>query len=248
MNEDNKMNDEWETRSKIYDKLDWTSRQEYMGKFLKMCDLKSNYYVCDIGTGTGTIANVVSKYCKRVKAIDISEDMLNVARQKHNSENIDYKIMNAESIDFNSNMFDCVTARMCFHHINDQQAAVRNCHDILKPNGKFVISEGIPPPGARKFYTTMFKLKEKRRTYTIDDLTELLEDGVFKNIEFIIHKMPNVSIKNWLDNSGLSKKTCRKIYDMHLDSPEYIKKVYNMKIFDGDIFMDWLFAIVSGVK
>jgi hypothetical protein len=46
----------------------------------------------------------------------------------------------------------------------------------------------------------------------------------------------------------LNKNTCKKIYDVHLDSEEYIKKAYNMKILNGDIFMDWLIAIVSGVK
>jgi len=242
------MNEEWKKRSKLYDKLDWTNRQEYMEKFLKMCDLNSKYYLCDIGTGTGTIAHEVAEYVSKVEAIDISEDMLRIARQKNNSQNISYKIINAETLNHPPNTFDCVTARMCFHHINDQKKAVKRCYDVLKPGGKLVISEGIPPAGARRFYTEVFKLKEKRRTYTIDDLVELLENANFKNIDFVVHKMPNVGINNWLENSGLDKKICRKIYDMHLDSPGYIKKAYNMKICNGDIYMDWLFAIVSGVK
>jgi hypothetical protein len=77
---------------------------------------------------------------------------------------------------------------------------------------------------------------------------ELLEYGELKNITMEIHRMPNVSINNWLDNSGLNKNTCKKIYDVHLDCEEYIKRAYNMKILNGDIFMDWLIAIVSGVK
>jgi len=242
------MNDQWQKRSKVYDKLNWTNREEYMASFLKMCDLKSNYCICDVGTGTGTIANSLSDYCSKINAIDISEDMLKIARDNHNSKNISYKIMDAEHLDFKPNTFDCVTARMCFHHIKNQKKAVKNCYEILKPHGKFVISEGIPPNGARSFYTEMFKLKEKRRTYTLDSLVELVEYGGFKKIDFLIHKMPNVSINNWLENSGLDKKTCKKIYNMHLDSPDYIKKVYNMRVFNGDIYMDWLFAIVSGVK
>ena len=94
----------------------------------------------------------------------------------------------------------------------------------------------------------MFKLKEKRRTYTLDDLVELLEHGGLKNMAIEVHKMPSVSINNWLANSGKSRTVCKKIYDMHLDCEEYVKKVYNMKVLNGDIFMDWLIAIVSGVK
>lgn len=60
--------------------------------------------------------------------------------------------------------------------------------------------------------------------------------------------MPNVIINNWLNNSGLVENKCKKIYDMHLDCEDYIKKAYNMKILNGDIFMDWMIMIISGIK
>lgn len=239
---------EWGVRAAKYDNLEWTNRDKYMETFLKICDLKSNFYACDIGTGTGIIAHALAHYCKKIDAIDYSDAMLNIAKNKRRTNNISYKIMNAENLEFDSETFDCVTARMCFHHITHQEKAIKDCVRILKTGGKFVISEGIPPPGTRKFYTKMFKLKEKRRTYTLDDLVELLEHGGLKNIAIEVHKMPSVSINNWLTNSGKNKATCKKIYDMHLDCEEYVKKVYNMKILNGDIFMDWLIAIVSGVK
>lgn len=240
---------EWNIRASKYDNLDWTNREQYMEVFLKMCSLKSNFRACDIGTGTGIIAQVLAQYCQKVDAIDISSAMLKIAESKRKSKNINYKLMSAENIEFDSEIFDCVTARMCYHHIIHQDKAIKECVRILKSGGKFVISEGVPPPGTRKFYTEMFKLKEKRRTYTIDDLVELLvAHGGLKNIAIEFHKMPNVSINNWLANSGKSKAICKKIYDMHLDCEDYIKRAYNMKILDGDIFMDWLIAIVSGRK
>ena len=239
---------EWNVRAEKYDNLEWTNRDQYMEKLLKICDLKSDFHACDIGTGTGIIAQTVAHYCKKVDAIDYSKSMLAVAKNKRRKDNIRYKLMNAEKLDFSSDQFDIVTARMCFHHIAHQDKAISECVRVLKPNKKLVISEGIPPPGVRKFYTEMFKLKEKRRTYTIDDLVELLENGGLKNINLEIHKMPSVSINNWLANSGKDKATCKKIYDMHLDCEDYVKKAYNMKILKGDIFMDWLIAIVSGVK
>ena len=239
---------EWSVRAKKYDNLEWTNRDQYMETFLKICGLKSDFYACDIGTGTGIIAQTLAHYCKNVEAIDYSTSMLNIAKNKRRMSNIRYKLMNAEKLEFSSNIFDIVTARMCFHHIAHQEKAITECVRILKPSKKFIISEGIPPLGTRKFYTEMFKLKEKRRTYTLDDLVELLENGGLKNITFEIHKMPNVSINNWLANSGKNKPTCKKIYDIHLDCEDYIKKAYNMKVLDGDIFMDWLIAIVSGIK
>ena len=120
--------------------------------------------------------------------------------------------------------------------------------EIVKPKKKFVISEGVPPSGARNFYTKMFELKEVRRTYTIDDLVDLLADGGLKNINIETYRIQNVSISNWLSNSGLSRDVCDKIYDVHLDCDDYVKRAYNMEIVNGDILMDWITVIVSGNK
>ena len=191
---------EWNIRAEKYDNLDWSNRDKYMETFFKICDIKSNFYACDVGTGTGIIANALAKYCKKVDAIDYSDAMLKIARDKRNLDNINYISMNAEHLDFPLNTFDLVTARMCFHHITHQEKAIHECMRVLKNGGKLVLSEGIPPPGARNFYTEMFKLKEKRRTYIIDDIVELLGNGGAKKIDIQVHKMPNVSINNWLDN------------------------------------------------
>ena len=239
---------EGKKRAENYDKLEWTDKEEYIRKLIVACDLKSNFNVCDIGTGTGIIAYELSHYCNTVNAIDNSNDMLNIAKTKRNQPKIRYSLMDVEDMKFNDDTFDCATSRMCFHHVENQHKAIKECYRILKSEAKFVISEGVPPQGARTFFTEMFKLKEKRRTYTIDDLVDLLEYGGFKNINIDVHLMSSVSTKNWLSNAGLDDDVYNKLYNMHLDSKNYIKKAYNMKIVNGDIYMDWLQAIVSGEK
>lgn len=235
-------------RAPNYDKLEWTDREKYLSLLIKSCNLKSKYHVCDVGTGTGKVAEELAKYCFKVTGIDTSGEMLDIARKKRNKSNISYENIDAEKISYPDNSFDAVVSRMAFHHIDNQNKAIKECVRILKPGKNFVISEGVPPPGARHFYTEMFKLKEKRRTYTIDDLVELLQYGGLIGIEIKIHKIPRVSISNWLANSGLPKKICDKIYNMHLDCEDFIKKTYNMEIVSGDIIMDWTSAIISGVK
>ena len=238
----------WNERAKIYDKLDWTTKKQYLVKILAMCDLKSYFHVCDVGTGTGVIAEELSRYCEKVDAFDNAVEMLSIAKERRQQQNISYRLADAENVAYREGLFDCITARMCFHHIIDHHKAIQNCYRMLKTNGKLVMSEGIPPSATRKFYTEMFRLKETRRTYTIDNLVELFEYGGFEDIEIATHKMENVSINNWLDNSGLHKDKCKRIYNMHLDSSPYVKKAYNMVVVDGDIYMDWIFAIVKGYK
>ena len=57
-------------RAPTYDKLEWTNREEYNSLLLKACKLKSKYHVCDVGTGTGKVAEELAKYCKKVTGID----------------------------------------------------------------------------------------------------------------------------------------------------------------------------------
>ena len=238
----------WKRRSEVYDKLKWTHREEYMNKIMGACNLKSYYQACDVGCGTGVVAYALSKYCRKVYGIDTSEDMLEKAKHNNGSENIFYGVSDAEKIDFPNNRFEVVTARMVFHHIVNPLIAANECFRVLKPGYKFVISEGIPPYGARAFHKKFLTKKEDRKIFTVDDLIELLEKAQFEDIDFVIHKMENVSIKNWLNNSGLPKEKQRELYKMRLDSPYHAQKAENMKIANGDILTDWHFAIVSGVK
>lgn len=238
----------WKVRSKVYDKLDWTRRQEYMNKILQACDLKSYYDACDIGTGTGVVAYALSKYCRNVFGVDISNDMLQQAEKHHNADNIKYKKMDAENMDFPNWRFHIATARMVFHHIVNPVIAMHECYDILKPGGKLIISEGVPPVGVKSFHRRFLKKKEDRQVFSVDDLIQLFEKSKFEDVAFEIHKMPDVSIRNWLDNSGLPKEKQEELYKMRLDSPKYAQKAENMRVVNGDILTDWYFAIVSGVK
>ena len=85
--------DEWHIRSETYDKLKWTSKNELLSNILKECNLNHNSSVCEVGTGTGTLAQFIAPHCKSVDAIDISEDMLNIARSKNDNKNINFHLM-----------------------------------------------------------------------------------------------------------------------------------------------------------
>ena len=151
---------------------------------------------------------------------------------------------------FPENWFDKVTARMIFHHlIKSSDQAARECYRVLKPGGTMVLSEGVPPSRSLSdWYTRMFALKEERLTFFEEDLVALMRAGGFDIERGHTHISPQVSIGNWLRNSGLPQEQQDKIMQMHLDLDETGKQHYNMALIGDDILCDFKYLVLVGRK
>jgi len=94
----------------------------------------------------------------------------------------------------------------------------------------------------------IFELKEERLTFFEEDLVNMMKKSGFKNIKVIPHVIEDFSVKNWLENSGLPQETQDKIFTMHVTGSDLFKKAYNMKILNGDCFIDVKCLILAGEK
>ena len=238
----------WEQRSAHYDKLFWTKDKGYIDKIIEVSGFRKNDLILDVGVGTGAVAKRVKPYVKHVVGIDISESMLAKGTWDGIST-IKWDICDAL---FASNVFDKVVARMCFHHILDGlDLAISRCYDLLKKGGKIIFVEGMPPsddPEVIDWYKAMFKLKEKRLTFTEKELKNRLSKAGFRKIKISRYKMNSFSVKNWLANSGLGKKTQVKIINLHKNSNTKIKTAYNMCCVKNDCLIDTNNVMLMGIK
>jgi len=141
---------------------------------------------------------------------------------------------------FKDEVFDKVTARLVFHHILEgTQKAMDRCYRVLKRGGKMILSEGIPPSEeVKEDYIKIFKLKEKRLTFMEEDLIALMKEAGFKNIQSRILWLRQMSVKNWLVNSGLPQSTKNKIFRLHLNARDRFKKAYHMIEKERDCWID----------
>lgn len=242
----------WAKRSKKYNNLQWVHKEHIISKFVRICGFESSDLVLDIGTGTGKVACTVSPLVREVHGLDISEEMMsyiNVNKYK----NLVLKVGDAKRLDYTDAIFDKITARLVFHHIlddNDLSKSIQECYRVLKPSGKIIISEGVPPHSAlKKDFEEIFKLKEKRRIFLPEDIKCMLEKGGFKDIEIHTNIDKEMSVKNWLDNDGtLSSDIKTQIFNLHKFSSPFFKKCYNLKEIGDDLLIDVKVAIVTGVK
>ena len=238
----------WYDRAVNYDKLFWTKDEGYLTAILEMSDFQKDDIVLDVGIGTGAVAKKIKKHVKHVIGVDISDSML----KKVEWEGISIVKWNICDALFTNNVFDKIIARMAFHHIVDGlDIAIKRCYDMLKVGGKIIVAEGVPPsedPFVIDWYTNMFKLKEERLTFTLDELINKLEKSGFRGIKKHEYIMKNFSIKNWLFNSGLEQKRQDRILKLHLSADERIRKVYNMQYVNGDCLVDTKNLILVGNK
>jgi len=240
----------WERRSKRYDRQRWTINRGYLEEFVKCGSFRKSDIVLDVGTGTGAVADAVAPLVKEVVAIDVSKSMLDIARGKGNSFNIDYEYADARKLPFPSGAFDKITGRMVFHHIiEDVDKAIVECYRVLKSGGIIVFSEGVPPDERVKpRYDEIFRIKERRNTYLPEDIVSMLNFGGFKKIRCKTYWMRNMSVRNWLEDSCLKYESLEEIIRLHREGSSHFREVYNMRVASDDVFIDWKFIIATGMK
>lgn len=91
----------------------------------------------DVGCGVGVDSIQLARRGFDVVAIDLSENALAVAREFAASRgmHIDFRLGNAERLQFSAKSFDVVYAFGVLHHTPDIEQAVAEVHRVLKPDG-----------------------------------------------------------------------------------------------------------------
>jgi len=109
---------------------------------LSVAGVEKGRIAADIGAGTGFITEGLVRKGLRVIAVDRSEAMLAEMKKKFEpSDEIDYRVGDAEKLPIPDGAVDYVFANMYLHHVESPLKAIMEMVRILKPGGKLVVTD-----------------------------------------------------------------------------------------------------------
>jgi 2-polyprenyl-3-methyl-5-hydroxy-6-metoxy-1,4-benzoquinol methylase len=102
--------------------------------------LMSGMKVLEIGCGTGLFTKEIIKKPVQLTAIDISPELIKVARKSILDSNVKFIIENAYQMTFEDQTFDAVIGSSVLHHL-DVDAALKEIYRVLTPGGYIAFTE-----------------------------------------------------------------------------------------------------------
>ncbi len=105
--------------------------------------LRPDMEVLEFGCGTGSTAIAHAPHVKRIRALDISSKMIEIAQGKASENkvtNVTFGQASIESFRVSDQTFDVVLGLSILHLLEDMEDVIAKVHKVLKPGGVFVTS------------------------------------------------------------------------------------------------------------
>lgn len=116
-------------------------------KVADLAGIGNNSRMLDVATGTGKQAFAFAKMGHEVVGIDLSEDMLNVAKRKNRHAKVTFLAADAAHMPFENSSFDASCISFALHEmpLNIRENVLSETARVTKPGGNiFVVDHALP--------------------------------------------------------------------------------------------------------
>jgi SAM-dependent methyltransferase len=113
--------------------------------------------VLEVGSGPGWVTEILMALGYEVDALEPSEDMIAVARERVDNARRHYHLEESPRVEFHAepletcrlagDAYDAVLFHAALHHIVDESKGLAQCFRLLRPGGVLGVSEGAWMPG-----------------------------------------------------------------------------------------------------
>ncbi|MFD3158554.1 class I SAM-dependent methyltransferase [Haloimpatiens sp. FM7330] len=113
--------------------------EKKMNKIIGLSEVKEGSKILDVGTGTGILISYLLKTNpSKIKAVDISENMIKVAKQKYSDSKVEFVVKNV--LEFEEKRFDYIFLYSVYPHFKYKDKVISHLSDLLNKSGKLIIA------------------------------------------------------------------------------------------------------------
>ena len=114
--------------------------EEVISEILFKGGIREGIKVLDVACGTGVLFADYEKFDADIVGIDISENMVNIARKKFPEA----RVICGDATDYSfEDKFDVIMIYNAFPHFDEAEKLIENLSKALKPAGRFSVAHGI---------------------------------------------------------------------------------------------------------
>ncbi|HXF05956.1 MAG TPA: methyltransferase domain-containing protein [Blastocatellia bacterium] len=189
----------------------------------------------DVSTGAGHMAMALAPHVARVVAIDLTPQMLAVARHlaaERGLRNVEFQEADARALPFGNGSFDLVTCRMAAHHYPRLEDAVREMARVLRPGGRLVVSDTVPPADevADRFINAVEALRDPThvRDWSVAEWRAAFS-GAGLAIEACEEIELELEFEPWVERSGTPPELRQVLAVMLTQAPPRLRELFAVK-------------------
>lgn len=98
----------------------------------------------DAGCGSGRFTVLLAERFEQVVGIDISEPLIEIARQKRSRPNLEYRVQDLRTFNDPAG-FDLIFSSTTLHHIPELSTTLERLRRLLRPHGTTVLIDNVAP-------------------------------------------------------------------------------------------------------
>ncbi len=171
----------------LYDRRWNTYITKTLSVLKNWADIAPEATVLDVGCGTGEFEQLLltENPQQMITAVDISEGMLLVAKQKFRTySHVSFQNASVSNLPFVNNSFDVIISASAFHYFDDPHGALLEIRRVLKPEGTLFILDWCKDYLSCQICDFILKFVDPayKRCYTQKEFHSLLTSAQF-NIE-----------------------------------------------------------------
>jgi len=156
----------------------------------------------DVATGTGNTAFALAPLVRRVVGLDLTREMLDVARRitaERKIENVDWVIGDACVLPFPDETFDIYVVRAAPHHFRDIDLFLSEAYRVLRPGRDAAFIDCAPPMPARDVLHEVEKRRDPSHvlSLTVDEWRSRLERAGFE-VEMALARELDWDYEDWM--------------------------------------------------